>query len=456
LLGEHLSQLATAKLESEKSEIRSWIRNGISRSLAQLEAETITGITTANFKGVVTASVTKVWERMAEYIKHTCYYFGFAHLAVLSCDYWNSDGTITLLSHHGRSFKEFPFPKQYDCTEWYASLQTLSSDMAAWRTATAVDLERYASLPVIKPLHESVHHHRSASTYAISCQFVTGISPILVLGTLDYRKRSMPLSQYELDEFTEIGTGIGLVANICNLVNKLDEATERQARFIEDVAHDIRNPIQNLMSMAEYMQIESLPIEAKQKTAKNIEAEVKRINDLGRRVWLLEDLRRGVLDPKQRSLVSIFEVIMRCQKSLHHREVQQEITFAVDKELQKWPGVQLNEDLFYHAVLNLMDNAVKYSSPNTEVRVSGELRPLEYVLTFGNIGIGVPDDEKELIFKRNYRAKNAQIKVREGTGIGLSIVKAFADYYGSIEVESVPLERSSQYITIFRLKIRRE
>jgi signal transduction histidine kinase len=78
------------------------------------------------------------------------------------------------------------------------------------------------------------------------------------------------------------------------------------------------------------------------------------------------------------------------------------------------------------------------------------------VLTFGNIGIGVPDNEKEFIFERHYRATNAQRKVREGTGIGLSIVKAFADHYGGIEVESYQLEGSSRHHTLFRLKIRRE
>ena len=64
--------------------------------------------------------------------------------------------------------------------------------------------------------------------------------------------------------------------------------------------------------------------------------------------------------------------------------------------------------------------------------------------------------EKEAIFKRYYRAKNAQLKIREGSGIGLSIVKAFAEYYGDIDVESNPVGTGSRHLTIFRLRIRRE
>jgi signal transduction histidine kinase len=456
LLGKQLSQLAAAKLESEKSKIRTWIGSGISSALAQLEAEASTDLTTKGFKGIVRASVTKMWKHVARYLEYTCHYFGFAYLLVLSCDYSDNGGTLTVLSHWGQWLEDFPFSKQYDCTESHASLQALSSEMIAWRTATEVDLERYARLPVIEPLYKSLRRHRPLPTYAVSGQFVRGISPVLILGSLDYRKRTTPLSGQDLREFTEIGEEIGLVANICTLVAELDEATDRQARFIENVAHDIRNPIQNLISMANFMQIESLSIEDKQGMAREIASEVRRTNELSQRVWVLEGLRRGMFDLGERHWVNIFDVIMRCRKSLQHSAVQNNIEFKVEEEIREWPNAQINEELFYHTILNLMDNAVKYSAPNTEVLIDGKLRAREYELTFGNIGLGIPEDERERIFQRHYRAKNAQRKIREGTGIGLSIVKAFADYYGGIEVVSYPLEGSSRHHTLFRLIIRRE
>jgi signal transduction histidine kinase len=456
LLGKNLSQLATAKLESEKGKIFSWIRNGISSALAQLEVELSTDPTATDLKGVVDASITKVWRQVAQYLGYLCQYFGFSDLVVLSCDYWNGGGTLDLLSHCGGALKDFSFPKRYDCAESHASLQALVSEMLDWRSATEIDLERYASLPVIDSLYRSLRRRRPMPTYTVSGQFVTGVPPVLILGSLDHRKRAASLSQGDLGAFTDICEEIGLVANICNLVFELDEATERQAKFVENVAHDIRGPIQNLISMAEFMQIESLSVEDKQTIVKEIASEVRRINNLSQRVWILEGIRRGTLDPGTRQWVNIFDVIMRCRKSMEHRAAQDNVKLIVDERIQKWPNARINEELFYHTVLNLLDNAVKYSAPDAEVRIDGSLGPLEYVLTFGNIGIGVPEDEKERIFERHYRAKNARRKVSEGTGIGLSIVKAFADHYGSIEVESYQLERSSRHHTLFRLRIRRE
>lgn len=456
-LGKHLSQLATAQLESEKGKIHAWIRNGISYSLAQLAVEVSTDTTSTGFKGVVASSVIRVWQEMANYLKYIAYYFGFAHLVVISCEYRNHSGIINLLSYYGQSSKDFPFPGQYDCAEWHTSLQSLCSEMPDWRTATEIDLTRYASLPIIEGLHKLLRRHRPVPTYAVSSQAVSGVPPILVLGSLDYRRRVVPLSPSELDEFTTFANEIGLVANTGNLVVRLGEAAEQQARFIENVAHDIRNPIQNLIAMARYMEIEDIPIETQKKTAKDIAAEVRRINELSGRVWVLEDLRRGIIDLGKPHNVAVFDTIMRCQKSLRHRATQNNIRLEIknQEELKKW-NIRVNEELFYHTMLNLMDNAIKYSVPDTEVRIEGITKPDEYILTIGNIGIGVPEDEKEFIFQRHYRAKNAERKIREGTGIGLSIVKAFADRYGSIEVQSNPLENSDLHLTIFYLTIRRE
>ncbi len=453
----HLSELATTRLESDRGKLHSWLVSGISYSLGQLNAEPVAGAATGTFRGVANESITAVWTEMGDYLKYIRQYFGFLHLAVLAVDSWNGGGTISLLGHHGHSSTEFPFPRQYDCTKSHTSLKELAAGMKAWREATEVNLERYANLPVIESLLKALRHRHSDTTYGMSVQFVKGISPILVLGGLDRRRRIERLSENELKEFTEIAKEIGLVANAGTLVTKLDEERDLQARFIEDVAHDIRGPIMNINSLAEFLHIDHISIEEKKIKAKQIAAEAKRIYDLGQRVWVLEDIRRGALDPRKRRSVSVFEVVAMCRKSLSAWAARNRVEISIDKEIQNWPTILVNYDLFYHTVLNLMDNGIKYSWPETEIRVGGSANPQEYILTFGNIGIGVPESERDMIFERHYRAKNAQVRIREGTGIGLSIVKAFADHYGSIEIENSPLKgHPNRYLTVFRLRIRRE
>jgi two-component system phosphate regulon sensor histidine kinase PhoR len=155
---------------------------------------------------------------------------------------------------------------------------------------------------------------------------------------------------------------------------------------------------------------------------------------------------------------------MEQRKSLLDLAVQRDVQISVDRELEKWPKIRVNKNLFSQAILNLLDNAVKYSRDGMEVRVDGkrvpgdvvgeEHTPGGVVLSFVNGGIPVREEEKDRIFERYYRTSEAKMLVPTGTGIGLAIVKAFVDHCGgSVEVNSVAIQATRDYVTEFRVFI---
>ena len=79
---------------------------------------------------------------------------------------------------------------------------------------------------------------------------------------------------------------------------------------------------------------------------------------------------------------------------------------------------------------NLLTNAVKYSPPETEVRVFSELRGGELRLAVRDQGIGMDAKELKNIFKKFYRTKRAEASGEVGTGIGLSIVEQIVTHHG--------------------------
>lgn len=100
-------------------------------------------------------------------------------------------------------------------------------------------------------------------------------------------------------------------------------------------------------------------------------------------------------------------------------------------------------------LMNLLDNAVKFTPPggtiDTQVRVRGELVEIEV----SDTGIGIDDDEIDRIFDRYYRARAARAQAIPGSGLGLSIVKAIADQqHGDIRVFSEPGAGSTFKVTL--------
>jgi len=115
------------------------------------------------------------------------------------------------------------------------------------------------------------------------------------------------------------------------------------------------------------------------------------------------------------------------------------------------PSLQIttDENLFHIITSNLLSNAVKYTKPNSSISVSYTQTADNFVLTIADSGIGIPEQEVDDLFKKFFRASNAQVHRTEGTGLGLYIVKESVEKLnGSIVVESLENVGTTFIITL--------
>jgi signal transduction histidine kinase len=99
----------------------------------------------------------------------------------------------------------------------------------------------------------------------------------------------------------------------------------------------------------------------------------------------------------------------------------------------------VDEDAIVQALINLLDNAVKYSPEPGQVRVTLIRRDGELLLQVADRGIGIDPRKLGMIFEKFYRCEDELTRQTTGTGIGLSIVKYIAEAHnGRIQVQSVP------------------
>jgi two-component system phosphate regulon sensor histidine kinase PhoR len=91
------------------------------------------------------------------------------------------------------------------------------------------------------------------------------------------------------------------------------------------------------------------------------------------------------------------------------------------------------------AVVNLLDNAIKYSEPGDEVLLTGRVLPGEVVISVTDHGCGIDQDHLPRLFERFYRVDKARSRKLGGTGLGLSIVKHIVQAHGGrVSVASTP------------------
>jgi two-component system sensor histidine kinase SenX3 len=220
----------------------------------------------------------------------------------------------------------------------------------------------------------------------------------------------------------------GVVLNTVFLVREI-RRNERQDAFLNAVTHELKTPIASLRLYLETLQRHALDEPQRQKFYTIMRADSDRLLALVEQV-----LKAGELGTRARHTdrIELHPLVADCIETVvvrHHLPPG-----AI--ELAEIPGaVRLfvlgNAEDLRTAVLNLLENAVKYSPSGVHIRCRvGIERYTWAVLTIADTGIGIPSRELKRIFKRFYRvASNDLVKIK-GTGLGLFLVRTIARQHG--------------------------
>ena len=117
--------------------------------------------------------------------------------------------------------------------------------------------------------------------------------------------------------------------------------------------------------------------------------------------------------------------------------IAQKANIAIELTLEDNCPVLMMEDDLYQIIFNLIENGIKYNTPNGKLTVS--LRRCEdtAILQFSDTGVGIPEDALNHIFERFYRVDKARSRKTGGSGLGLAIVRSMVERnHGQIQVES--------------------
>ncbi|HZN04810.1 MAG TPA: ATP-binding protein, partial [Candidatus Polarisedimenticolia bacterium] len=254
------------------------------------------------------------------------------------------------------------------------------------------------------------------------------------------RVRRMKARQGELEALVQQRT-----RSLVEATRRLEEAQQRQADFVSGVSHALKTPLTLIRLYGETLQQEGFSEDDRRSYSEIITRESERLTRLIERVLDFSQVDRG----EKRYRLEPGDLAAAVRRALdlvapYLKPQGFEVDVAIDPRL---PQARFDPDAVVDAVLNLVDNAAKYSGQARYVGIRLRTDGGRIVLEVEDRGLGISPTDREHLFRKFHRGRDAAGK--GGYGLGLFLVKHIMDAHGgAIEVES-DVGRGSRFRLVF-------
>ena len=194
--------------------------------------------------------------------------------------------------------------------------------------------------------------------------------------------------------------------------------SQQQHNFMTAVTHELKTPIAVTQLNLETMLKRSLDAAQQQTLLKNSIVETYRLNDLCNNILLASQFDAGVYHAHKQK-INFSETVKKTANNYGIRFPGYLFITDVDENI-----FLLGEEILLQILLdNLIENAVKYSSLNSKIKISLKKENEEAVLKIADEGLGIDDDEKKKVFQKFYRVGDENTRKTKGSGLGLYLCK---------------------------------
>jgi two-component system phosphate regulon sensor histidine kinase PhoR len=215
---------------------------------------------------------------------------------------------------------------------------------------------------------------------------------------------------------------------VLNDVTRLLRLEKIRREFVANVSHEIKTPITAIKGFVETLRDGA--VENHEDAERFLEIISKHVDRLEA---IMEAEREKVVLDEGRIKDVLETAIQICEAGAMAKKIEVELSCA--KEMV----ANLDPQLLEQAIVNLIDNAIKYSNDGGTVRVEALQRENEIIISVHDQGCGIEKKHLPRLFERFYRVDMARSRQMGGTGLGLAIVKHIAQaHVGRVAVESIP------------------
>jgi signal transduction histidine kinase len=232
---------------------------------------------------------------------------------------------------------------------------------------------------------------------------------------------------------------VGGIALTLRSASRAVKLSEMKSDFVSNVSHELRTPLASIRVFGEFFKLGRVADPQKvREYGEYIETESRRLTGLINNILDFSKIESGQKAYKfERADLS--EIVADTLRTFDVRLKQSDFEIKVETPRSPLPPVKIDSDAITQALVNLLDNAVKYSGDARVITV--RLAQVDKWVTVSVIdrGIGISTEDQEKIFERFHRVSTGLVHEVRGNGLGLAIVKHIIDaHHGKVTVESRP------------------
>lgn len=231
-------------------------------------------------------------------------------------------------------------------------------------------------------------------------------------------------------------------------VTELRKLEKLKQSLISDFSHELRSPLTSLKSSVEAL-VDFGALDnprSARRFLENVKIEVDNLSDLVEKMMQLARLESGAESVLVKGRFRLGEVVSEAVKAIQVQAQGKSLSILISQEANPW--IEGDKKLITQALINLLDNAVKYSPPQRKVFVKTGLKNEMAFVSILDEGPGISESDLPHIFRRFYRGEKHRSRSSGGVGLGLSLVKHIVEAHnGKIEVKS-ELHKGSEF-TLF-------
>ena len=255
------------------------------------------------------------------------------------------------------------------------------------------------------------------------------------------QQRILDVKSAPLLDAEQIHVGTLIVLNDVTHLRRLENM---RSDFVANVSHEIKTPLTAIKGFVETLQHGK--VEKPEETERFldiIQRHVDRLNSIIEDLLTLSKIEQedeaGALKLRNWKIADVFQAAIQiCRSKAEEKNLNIEV--AGNENVR----ADFDPTLIEQAVVNLLDNAVKYSDPGGAITISAEIADSEILVNVRDQGIGIAQKHLPRLFERFYRVDKSRSRQLGGTGLGLAIVKHIAQAHGGyVTVESTVGEGST-------------
>lgn len=375
----------------------------------------------------------------------------------------NSDGGVIINTADSGFVKDVPafIPTEYCKTVLNGSRNSVIGTMGGLFNETMYTLQ----LPVLSTDNHAVGAvfvstpipEQQKMAYGLfKIMMASAIVVVIISFVLSYilaKRFSMPLSNIRdsannfakgnldarVDEIavrSDIAEISELASSFNTMASELEKVEDTRRAFISDVSHELRTPMTTISGFVYGILDGTIPPERQNEYLKIVYDETSRLSRL---VNTFLDINRMQSDKMilKKSSFDINEAIRLVVIGLEQRLEEKNIRISLNFSSESC-YVFADSDSIKRVLTNLLDNAVKFTDEDGVISITVTPKQQEVSVSVRNSGCGIPKDQQHMIFERLYKVDKSRSINRNGTGIGLYLVKSIIRAHGKdISVNSI-------------------